>query len=46
MARIDNYQYVSGQRVLKLTCINESSSVLLVNLRNLHVSIALERSNL
>ena len=47
MARIE--QYFSGQRVinlinLKLTCINESGPVLLIP--NLHVSIALKRSNL
>ena len=31
MARIDNYQHISGQRVnLKLTCINESGPVLLI----------------
>ena len=40
MARIDNH-YFSGQKVVK--CINELGPVLLINL---HVSIALERSNL
>ena len=33
--------------LLKLTCMNESGPVLLIlNFMNLHVSIALERSNL
>ena len=47
MARIDICWYLSVLKGLKLTCMNESGPVLLMlNVMNLHVFIALEHSNL